>query len=124
MNTFKFKKSTAKYYDKLVENELNDIDTLILMELDDLNEYNISHNKLHKKRFIKIVNDIKIERNIFIQNIKDINKGHLIELFDNKGIYTMNEYRKHCKTVNDINRIVNDLSDSKELFAKLSCKQE
>ena len=94
-----------QYYDNIVYNRVNDIDTLILLDnTDDLNQYNIITNKFHQIKFVDIVKQIKIERHKWIKCLKKINLYYaFINVFDKHGIYTINEFKKRFKNVDELN---------------------
>ena len=117
----KFGGILSKYYDALVINEFNDIDMLTLLDnSNDLNEYNIIQSKLHQKKFISIINDIKIDRNEWLQYLKK-HKIHYryINVLNNNGIYTFIEFYDNFKNFNELNNILNNIHVSKKIFDNL-----
>ena len=63
MKEFRNIKSNMKYYDNLVENELNSIDAFILLEnIDDINEYIKPKNKIHGILILNKINEIRQDR--------------------------------------------------------------
>ena len=112
------------YYDTLVYNRVNDIDMLILLDnIDDLNQYNIIKNKFHQIKFINIVKQIKIERNKWIKCLKKLNIYiEYINVFDKHGIYTINDFKKRFKNVDELNSLLNNIDTSKKAYNILSKK--
>ena len=109
----KFNGVLLKYYDKLLLNELNDID--MLMDLDsiqDLTENNLVSKPAHQKKFIRIVKTIKEERNKWILNLKKLKLYYnYIDIFDDNGIYTLNEFNYNYSNSNELNVIINDIKN-------------
>ena len=113
-----------QYYENIVQSRLNDIDTLILLDnIDDLNQYNIIINKFHQIKFINIVKQIKIERHKWIKCLKKVNIYYdYINVFDKHGIYTINEFKKRFKNVDELNDLINNVDVSKKLYNIISKK--
>ena len=117
LKTFNNIKSNKIYYDNLIENELNSIESLILIEnVGDINEYIKPKNKIHANLLLKKIKQIKIDRNNFEEKLKIINMYHYLNVFDEYGIYTLNEYYIKIKTINDLKSITKDDALSSLIF--------
>ena len=125
LKTFDSMKSNKIYYNNLVDNDLNSIDTFILIEnMDDINGYIKPKNKIHANLLLKRINKIKKDRNIFESKLDRINMSDYLDVFDLYGIYTLNEYNNKIKTINDLKNILNNNKDSELIFNSINNDNE
>ena len=110
-------KTKDMYYNNLVRNGINNIDTFILIEnMDDINQYIRPTDKIQKILFNSKINQIKNDRNYFVQKLQRINMYHCLNSFDLNGIFTLNEYNIKIKSIDDLKKIINDDIASSLIF--------
>ena len=98
-----------KYLDRFKENEVNDIRYIHIFDEVLIND--IKMNGIHKKLFMKRVNEYRKDYNKFenaLDELKMKEKYH--NLMENKGIATLWSYYHHIRSINDIviNLIINE----------------
>lgn len=116
INEFKmYKQWTNRYFENIRNNDCDDIDIFIYLDRNTLrNDFEIK--LCHISSFMNKINSIKEDREIWIEYLKTLNLYCHLNAFNDRGIYTFNEFYKEIKNVNTLNHFIGNMYNSNKIF--------
>ena len=109
-----------KYYNLLIKNDINNVDILLMIEKEFLLKQNIINN-IHIELFMNKINEIKPERQEFVQFLKELdayfNCGNKFSI---NGIFTRHDFTENINNVDELNDILNNPDMSTLIFERFN----